>query len=1144
MIKKFISHYWEVFIIFFLSLTPLLWLRQGEVILGHDSGFRLDPFRYLQTLWYSWDHSGGFGVDLIGYKGFLIGQLPEALLVRLTHSLSFGQTLSFVFLFFIIGCSIYICVNTLFPDRKYWIMRLLASAGYMYNLFLLQGWFITERAKFSLFAALPLVFIICWLTLLEKYSILKGSILFSWIFFLLNGGGSPPLYGGILVTLGVLVFIDVVAGFCIRQGLARIWRVIRIMVTMGLFTVLINAYWVVPQLYQLLHQYGTRLSSMGGFGGIMAWESYVSTLASFSNLFRLQGIPDWYNNRLHPYAAFYNQPILIFLSFLPILSFTYVLFRRDWWGEFKRSYQLLGTLIAIWFVGMILTAGSHPPAGFIYASLVRYIPGFAIFRTAFYKFGPALWFSAILLYSLSANVILMKLIRNKILYGLAACVVLVGLMLFHYPYFFTNFFLWNAPFTTKVQVPNYVMDMISYINTTYDDQKPRILILPPVDTSYHTDGYEWGFWSLDLFTRLGLSSPTIANDRDSPIVLAMYNAIEDGNMRVFSNLAKQSGVTKILWRDDVLYSNKKTTSANFSSMKKTIDGFREATEEKRFGKWTLYALSDVGDAEQVHAATVLVQADTPGEFKASLFALEDVQNLPILFTDNIPATDVQQLMAQWSVISAQCVYCDPSQLKKIEETKTVSKVNFLPDSPLYGLSKLKEDWVLNSFLRTPQQYIDANLGYATKHLVEISSALAKDVDNTGSLAEQSFGDFQLRIATAVRTLSVLPEIEQNTYRLRLISYLRFYVNYLITLEGKDSKGLLSKRFFGNAYQYLQKQIATASRGIWISEGAIKRYYLSIPKNGIYTLAVPGTQGAVDTLSIDNKQSNLNGAMYLAEGIHKLETLPGELENFITINTSTVSADISLPYGGSYTVNIKQMSDRELYMFRLEYQVPMGKNIFVEFHQNNDIPDQYGNSQSALVLKLQADGKWNVAEEIVHPNRAVSSGSISFYSADAFDQLSMVSVKDLSFTNIKSGDIFALRNSGLPVTPAPTVTFKEINSVVYQVHVEQAVSPYIMIFNEQYDAGWRAYIIPSSKQIRDMTGVGLLSFLTKQSVPSSLHFALNGYANAWYLTKPGSYDIVILYWPQILFLLSVGITIVSLVGSTMLFFRISRIEKYE
>jgi len=1088
----------EIIVIFLLSLTPVLWLRPGEIVLGHDSGFRLDPFGYLRTLWYSWDQTVGYGADVNGSKGFLIAQLPEAIFVRLTHSLTSGQTLSFIFWFFVIGISMYVCVRAFFPDRKYWIMRLLSSAGYMYNLFLLQGWFITERAKFSLFAAIPLVFVICVSTLRGTYSILKGSILFALTLFVLNGGGSPPLYGGILITVSVLVLFDITVGMLHRQGIKRLWRAIRMVVSMVLCTAFVNAYWIVPLLYQVLYQYETKFASVGGFGGIMAWESYVSILASFSNLFRLQGLPDWYNNRFHPYAAFYNQPQLIFFSLLPVIGFVYVLLRRDWHREWKHVYFVLGPLISIWFISMIFTAGSHSPLGFIYTAFLKYVPGFTIFRTSYYKFGSALWFSSIFLFSFSATLILAKHIQNKVLYGFAAVALFIGLLLFHYPYFFSNFFKWNAPFTTKVQVPGYVQDMLSYINSAYGEHKQNILLLPPLDTGFHADGYAWGFWSLDVFTRLGLSSPTVANDTDLPIVRALYDAISDGNMNLVTKLAKQCGITKILWRGDVLYSDKVTGSTNYSYMKKVLDESSQATEEKRFGKWTLYALKDIGDVQKIRAANVIVQADVPGDHRSGVFALKELQALPVVFTGDAPQPVLAPMTRFWAV-SAQCVYCDPSDLRKIEQMKIVSEVNFLPDSPMYGLSAMKEEWVLHSFARTPKSYIDANIGYATKHLAEVSTALVRNADNMGSLIEISFENFQRRIETALQTINTLPEKEENAARLRFASYLRMYVNYLIDLEKIDYKGQLSENFLGNAYQYLQKQIAAVSRGTWISDESVSRYYISIPADGMYTLTTSGSS--------------------LPAGIHKLETL--------TSGESTASGDINLSYKDAYTVNIAHMSDRELYLFRFEYQVRMGDNVFVKILQDNDIPDQYGNPRSPFVFGLLADGKWHVVEEVVRPNRAVSSGRISFYSANTQDQVSTVSLKNVSFTNIQSKDIFALKSSTVPEAKLPAVTSEEINADMYQVHVEGAVSPYILIFNQQYDSGWRVYRGAPGQKIWNMKEI------------KTPHFAVNGYENAWYMDQAGSYDIVILYFPHLLFLLSVGITGISLISSVIVLFY----EKY-
>ncbi|OGZ26906.1 MAG: hypothetical protein A2427_00335 [Candidatus Nealsonbacteria bacterium RIFOXYC1_FULL_40_7] len=88
----------------------------------------------------------------------------------------------------------------------------------------------------------------------------------------------------------------------------------------------------------------------------------------------------------------------------------------------------------------------------------------------------------------------------------------------------------------------------------------------------------------------------------------------------------------------------------------------------------------------------------------------------------------------------------------------------------------------------------------------------------------------------------------------------------------------------------------------------------------------------------------------------------------------------------------------------------------------------------------------------------------------------------------------------------------------------------MIFNEQFGDDWRIYRRAPGQPIWNMA---------EMKAP---HFAVNGYANAWYLSEQGSYDIVILYFPQILFVLSVGISIMTLSVSIVWFFWSFRKEK--
>lgn len=218
------SHYkkLEVLFIFLLSLTPFLWLKGNEVILGHDAGFRLNPIGHLKSLLYSWSPIANFGTDWSLFKGFLIAQLPEAVFTSLTGSLTWGQKLTFVFWFFAMGISMYVFVKNFFPQKKFWIFRIFSSTFYMFNFFILQAWFIAERAKFSMFAALPLGLLIIYKTLSREYRLLKGAILFSFLLFFLNGGGSPPNYGAIILVY-LLAFLYLTLTNSMKGGLREIF---------------------------------------------------------------------------------------------------------------------------------------------------------------------------------------------------------------------------------------------------------------------------------------------------------------------------------------------------------------------------------------------------------------------------------------------------------------------------------------------------------------------------------------------------------------------------------------------------------------------------------------------------------------------------------------------------------------------------------------------------------------------------------------------------------------------------------------------------------------------------------------------------------------------------------------------------------
>jgi hypothetical protein len=76
---------------------------------------------------------------------------------------------------------------------------------------------------------------------------------------------------------------------------------------------------------------------------------------------------------------------------------------------------------------------------------------------------------------------------------------------------------------------------------------------------------------------------------------------------------------------------------------------------------------------------------------------------------------------------------------------------------------------------------------------------------------------------------------------------------------------------------------------------------------------------------------------------------------------------------------------------------------------------------------------------------------------------------------------------------PIISFVRINPTTFKVNIKNATTPFYLILRESYDPDWKAKII----------GGKLLP----------VHIAVNGFANAWYIDKPGNYTISLYYTLQ-------------------------------
>lgn len=115
-----------------------------------------------------------------------------------------------------------------------------------------------------------------------------------------------------------------------------------------------------------------------------------------------------------------------------------------------------------------------------------------------------------------------------------------------------------------------------------------------------------------------------------------------------------------------------------------------------------------------------------------------------------------------------------------------------------------------------------------------------------------------------------------------------------------------------------------------------------------------------------------------------------------------------------------------------------------------------------------------------------------------------STLDTSNTAIYTMNNIGLYNSSgkIPVSRISNFTragisFDYITPTKVDVEVSNATRPFYLVFRETYDSGWNAFYSNGS------------------AVNQNRHIQVNGFANAWYINKTGSYTVTLYYAPQTL-----------------------------
>lgn len=1132
------------FIIF--SLVPLLWFKDGMILIGHDNIFPLSIPDFLRDRLFTWSENHGTGYDQSAVPGSIFIHIIDSIPYYLGFDLQKNQKIVYVFWFFALLFSSFLL--SLFLEKKRYVtngyFKYIFPVFYTYNFYVLQAWWIGERTKFSLMVALPLMLIVAF-SLKEKSSNTALLAIFSvGILTIFNGGGffGLPLYGGLLIVLASF-FIYYSFLSIINKDLAFIKKIIRFFILFIPLFLLVNAYRILPFLSHTFQRYSNEIARIGGAENTFGWLDVVSRDASLGNLFRFQGIPEWYTSFDHPYGQFViSNPFFIILSFVfPFLILLSFLFKKN-----KQEKTFFFFLVFSLIFSILFTAGSHEPTGYLYKFLTVHIPGFAIFRSPFYKFGYALWFSGgmLIAYSL-ANFIsaFSKLFSfGKFASFFTLLAVICLLAGYHYPYFTGNFFEWNnGRLANRVKVPDYIFQVSSWAKSLQDDS--RILLLPESNTNWNADVYTWKFYSLYSILADTSRKPFLYNhdgltQSERNLLLDLYSAILSGNNKIIISSSQILGVKYFIVRNDYFYTLDWSPTTDPKAYTQAITGNSLFSYNQSFGKWDVYTLN-TSVIPKVYATSAIATYNFLGNSSSQINFL-DLYNIDYHFSESFNKTFIASDKAErYKAIKnnikrnyeiLDCVNCNVMQ-EKIEVQFPDFRI--LPTSPLYALTNR----VRNYYLKTPdgQEDLSNILGLSNIRVQEIARL---------SKFYQSIRDVQVSekiIDTSNKLLEVYNHLEKLIEKNNgSIEYSLSQYPTIIAYFSAQEELLDAIIFQNNDKEYADNLVKVMNRIKQIKFPLEKSLSILNPTYSKYFFTK--NKGTFEALLFSKNVATLKNALE-SEFEFKTEKLERiENENFIDLG------NVFVKNNGLLKIKMNETKDDLLKV--VEYYHPqeayknncIGKTVEVDKNSRYRAELSFINSENE-VIKIVVFPINNSYKKYLY-SQPLFSKLITTSKKRIISQLALFNSKNESNVFVGICDIGLnaedIKNKSLDIKiynlyypilvlekehaiaegEDPKVTFKKINQTKYAVTVISK-NPYFLNFNEKFDTDWKAYVLPSNQQ-RSFERLKSTDTIIEDSffdtwfadpISSDSHFIGNSYFNTWYVNKTGKHEIIIEYDPQ-------------------------------
>lgn len=1095
----------DLFVIFILSLTPLLWFQGNSVMIGHDNVFPLDPITFLSGRLSTWIDQG-FGQS----QALIMGTIPIHFIDALPSLVGFDiqttQKIVYVFWFFLIGISAYILAHVLKSNSR--IFKLSAVLLYQFNFFILQGWWVGERTKFSAYIAFPLIIAVLFRVYWNTIGVWKAAIYISLILFVFNGGGlfGISLYGGFFVA--VLVFILFFSILSLLRKDAIVVKRLFLVVALSFFGFLLtNAYYIFPAVFQAVTQYKVGIGKGGGITGFIDWAGEISANASIINIFRLQGISEWYDNLEHPYAKyFFSSPFLVIGSFVfPIFTFLSLMLPRK-----KQDAEIVLYLFLVYLVGIFFTAGTHSPLGVLYEWLMEHIPGSIAFRSPYFKFAPAVFLSTAFLIAYFIDYF--RGYYKKIIFIFFICFIL----LYHFPYFTGEFFSWRKGFSTRSIVPEYIFGFEKWLNEEKKDDE-RVLLLPSNNPDFQYSTYEWGYLSFQsLPTLFSNKSIVINNDRvndeEKKLLYNLYSAIANGEKELMLKISSLLRIKYFVLQSDVVFEANSTIPIDPQVYRAILENNSDITRIATFGKWTVYKINNDRLFPKIFATSNM--SILSGSIKDVRPFYNLFQNENVFTLEGDFKQQKNRLHNRGSYFYVpECLICKEKDSPFIK----IPERNILPDSPLYSLLLFNENFSLHK--KNAKSLVYDYLGISLKRVGEV-----REMSISGKTIPE---DLVSRFNTLLRNIkATFLGLEKLEDKLQVANDIKFYmenersaISELFGIYATQGDSVVK---LGRVIQGISSLLDTIDPSIFKPDVANnKLYQVTIDASGRYDLffktedfpSIVKGGGKVSFL-IDNKtfretEFDINTKqvstlsfknVLLSMGDHNIKFSFPQVPNLSDGLKPSKTEFNSNTDIACYTARVNNFDYRKLYRVQLSYRNDFSTDLF--FYIWHIKPQEKKLVNTFLLRYGFTDQRF---ARIIETNSDVKGVEVGVCSRGLVDEF----IQKKMFLNMHEMINPVLLIAPVVQTPPvmESVQFTRLSATKYVINLKNS-NPFILYFMERYDKGW------------------------KLSGFEDTHFRSNGYANGWIIDSPLSEDLILEYKPQKIFYYGSAVSIISLLGGIL------------